>query len=79
MGLKEQVVFLLSRNSFVKYIMFIGNKKETSKILRDIIKKRSPFSVYINNIVQTFHNESLREYETNLKSPVSFDISKIPF
>ena len=78
--LSEQVVVLLSRTSFVKDIMFVGDKKETSKALREIIQKKSPFQEYMNNIVENLHLESLKEIETNsMISTTTIDISQIPF
>ena len=78
--LSEQVVVLLSRTSFVKDIMFVGDKKETSKALRKIIQKVSPFQQYMDRIVENLHLESLKEYESDsMISTTTIDISQIPF
>ena len=77
--LNEQVVVLLSRTSFLKYMMFVGDKKETSQVLREIIQRKSPFIEYMNSIVENLHNESMKEYESNSMSTFVFDISQIPF
>ena len=56
----EQVVVLLSRTSYLKYMTFVGDKIETSQVLREIIQRKSPFLEYMNNIVENLHNESLK-------------------
>ena len=60
--------------------MFVGDKKETSKALRKIIQKISPFQEYMDRIVENLHLESLKEYESDsMISTTTIDISQIPF
>ena len=33
-------------------MIFVGDKNETSKVLREIIQRKSPFLEYMNNIVE---------------------------
>ena len=50
---KEQVIVLLSRTNYAKDIIFVGDKKITSKALSELLLKRSQYTEYTTSMLQT--------------------------
>ena len=55
---KEQVVVLLSRTHFAKDIYFVGDPRQTSAALADLLCSRSQYSEYIFHLLQQFAGSS---------------------
>lgn len=68
---KEQVVVLVSRTNYAKDIIFVGEKKVTSKALSDLLKKRSQYTEYTSSMLTTLstkrqNTEDLQTLNLNL-------------
>ncbi len=50
---REQVIVLLSRTNYAKNIIFVGDKKETSNALSELLTKRSQYTEYTNSLLRT--------------------------
>jgi predicted GIY-YIG superfamily endonuclease len=67
---KEQVVVLLSRTNYAKDIIFVGDKKMTSKALSDLLTKRSQYTEYTSymlTVLSTCEENIVHTKSLNLK------------
>lgn len=71
---KEQAVVLLSRTNYAKNIIFVGDKKITSKALSELLIKRSQYTEYTNSMLKTLSTKS-----NNYDSIQSLNLNLYPY